>query len=682
MPRILSLQGLVVAVWVACLALMVLLGGILVGRFWHPHFLPVTLALAVVALAAVGFVAGTSWRIIRGPGRRRALSWLLTGAAPLWFLAGFFLYGAAISSSRHLPLTFAVKLLMPLAESLMDLDARFRYSQRTYGARVVMISPPSPDAEARAQVAAMDRHIRALEARLGRTTSGTIHWARGPLLGLWGRAILGLCMGTTQGEAPADADGLCTMDRHEVAHCVLSSLCSEWSDPPALLIEGWARANQGIDPVMLAYTVRESLDDGSAPSLRQLAGPDWYNRHEEPAYSPGAVLVNFLLRRFGTEKFLELYNTCRQATFEADCRRILGLDLDGLDAAYRAEIDRLVSDAGPIERVRLERLRLGPGVDMAGWKAFLADYFAAAERLLAPYHHARLSTAFEESATDGEGQTDRIESQISSLRSGELARLVRRGFGGELALLAHPRRSIVARRAAPGEPWELAGGSGRTPDQFHRNVLRRMDDHDLAGRPAAGLVDLAQSLPSFRQIDAFVVAALERFTDGDGPRVRIRIENGSPGPGRLDWRAITYVLAADDLYAVQSQRTEGEGPDGRTYQATYTYDRHHGIPVLRSVRAAFESPSGSRGTSELKVLERQFGPIAEEEFDPDRFLDGPQVKEAPPAAAVDEPSRLQRWYWLPLPIGALGLLAGAAIAIGLRRGRMEQKTGLVGQMSG
>ena len=67
--------------------------------------------------------------------------------------------------------------------------------------------------------------------------------------------------------------------------------------------------------------------------------------------------MNFLLRRFGTEKFLELYTRCRQATFEADCRRILGLDLDGLDAAYRAEIDRLVSDAGPIERVRLERLR-------------------------------------------------------------------------------------------------------------------------------------------------------------------------------------------------------------------------------------------------------------------------------------------------------------------------------------
>ena len=171
---------------------------------------------------------------------------------------------------------------------------------------------------------------------------------------------------------------------------------------------------------------------------------------------------------------------------------------------------------------------------MAGWKTFLADYFAAAAPART-YHHARLSTVFEESATDDEGQTHRIESQISSLRSGELASLVRRGFGGELALLAHPRRSIVARRAAPGEPWELEGGSGRTPDQFHRNVLHRMDDHDLA------------------------------------------------------------------------------------------------------IRAAFESPSGSRGTSEQKVVERQFGPIAEEEFDPDHFLDGPQVKEAPPSPMSTNP---------------------------------------------
>ncbi|MGO9463824.1 MAG: hypothetical protein ACLQVF_06670 [Isosphaeraceae bacterium] len=676
MPRILTLRGLVVAVWVACLALMVLLGGILLGRVWHPHFLPVTLSLAFIVLAALGLMIGTSWRIIWGPRRRRALSCLLIGAAPLWFLAGFFLYGVAINSARHTPLTLGVKLLMPLGESLMDLEARFRYPQRTYGDKVVMISPPFPEAEARAQVAAMDRHVRGIETRLGRTTTGMIHWARGPLLGIWGHAIFGLCMGTGQGEMAADADGLCTVDRHEVAHCVLNSLCSAWIDPPALLTEGWARANQAIDPVMLAYTVREELDDGSALSLRQLAGPDWYDRHEEPAYFQGAVLVNFLLRRFGPEKFLEVYTTCRQATFEADCRRILGLDLDGLDAANRAEIDRLVSTAGPVERVRLERLRLGTGVDAADWKAFLAEYFAAARRLLAPYHHARLRTVFENSATDGEGQTQRVGFEVQSLRSGEFASLRRRDSGRELALLAHPRRSIVARRAAPGEPWTLEGGSRLTPDQFRHEVLRRMDDHDPAGRPAAGLIALADDLPGFRQIDAFVVAAFERFTEGDRPRVRIRIEKRSPAAWRPDWRALTYVLAEDDLFAVQSERAEGVGPDSTTYQSSFNYDRHQGIPVLRSVQAAFDLPGGSRGTSELKVVERQFGPISEEEFDPDRFLDGPQVKDAQAEANVDEPSRLQRWYWLPLPIGALGLIGGAILLF--LRPRAREGVELVG----
>jgi hypothetical protein len=650
---------------------MVLLAGLLLGRVWHPHFLPVTLSLALIVLATLGLVIGTSWRIIRGPRRLRALSCLLIGSAPLCFLASLFLYGVAINSSRDKPLTLGVKLLLPLAESLMDLEARFRYPQWTYGEKVVLMSPPLSETEARTQVAAMDRHVRALETRLGRSTSGTIHWVRGPLFGIRAHALFGLCMGTSPGEMPADAEGLCTVDRHEVAHCVLNSRCSARIDPPAFLTEGWAQANQGIDPVLLAYTVKEKVDDGSAFPLRQLAGPDWYDRHEEPVYSPGAVLVNFLLRRFGPEKFLELYTTCRPATFEADCRNILGLDLDGLDAAYRAEVDRLVSDAGPVERVRLERLRLGSGVDAADWKAFLADYFAAAERLLAPYHHARLRTVVERSAIDDDGQTRQVGSEVLSLRSDELASLRRRDSGGELALLAHPRRSIVARRAETEKPWELESNSSMTPDQFRHHVLRRMDEEELAGRPSAVLLALADELPGFRQIDAFVVAAFERFIERDRPRVRIRIEKRLPTAGPPVWQALTYVLAEDDLYAAKSERAEGVGPARTTYQSSFTYDRHQGIPVLRSIQAEFGFHNGSRGTSEVKVVERQFGPIPEEEFDPDRFLDGPQMKEAPPEADVDEPSRLQRWYWLPLPIGAFCLVAGAAMAIRPRPHRVE-----------
>ena len=91
--------------------------------------------------------------------------------------------------------------------------------------------------------------------------------------------------------------------------------------------------------------------------------------------------MNFLLDRFGPESFLKLYTTCSQATFESDCRRILGLDLDGLDAAYRADVERRLSEAGPRDHVWLARRPLGPGVNESQWKAFLAEYFAAADRL-------------------------------------------------------------------------------------------------------------------------------------------------------------------------------------------------------------------------------------------------------------------------------------------------------------
>jgi hypothetical protein len=662
MRRILSLPGLAVAAWASCLGFLALLAGMVLGRAWHPHFLPATAMLLLVIVAGLALVGSASWRIIRGPRRRRALSCLLIGAAPMWFLAGFLLYGLAIKSARQTPLTPAHKLLIPLAESLMDLEARFRYPQRTVGETVVMISPAMPDADARAQVAAMDRHVRALEALLGRRARGTIHWARGPLLGTDGVAIFGLCMGTRQGAAPRDAAGLCTLDRHEVAHCVLNSQCSARVDPPALLTEGWARANQGIDRAILAYRVRADLDDGKALTLRQLTGPDWYHRHKEPAYSQGATLVNFLVRRFGPEAFLELYTTCSQSTFESDCQRILGLDLDGLDAAYRAEIDRLISQAPTVERLRLERLRLGPGVDAAAWKAFLADYFEATGRMLAPYHHARLTAVWTGSTTDSADQREVSTYEVHVVRSGEFASLRHRSSGHELAFLAHPRRSIWADRPAPDQPWVLEDDSRLTPPQLRHRILKRIAALDVAGRRSAALIALADDLPGVRGSDACVVTALEHFTDHGQPRVRIRIENESPTSNPLDWRADTYVLAADDLYAAQSEQAEGVGPDNTTYQMDFTYDRHEGAPVLRSIQTLVHSPDGSHWTNELKVVKQEFGPISEEEFDPDHFLDGSQMKEIQPVVNADESSLLQRWYWLTFPIGALGLFVGAAIS--------------------
>ena len=94
---------------------------------------PLTSLLALVIIAGLALIGGALWRIVRGPGRLEALSWLLLGSAPLWFLAGYFLYGLAVGYGRTIPMNLPIKLLAPLGESLMDLEARFRYPQRTVG---------------------------------------------------------------------------------------------------------------------------------------------------------------------------------------------------------------------------------------------------------------------------------------------------------------------------------------------------------------------------------------------------------------------------------------------------------------------------------------------------------------------------------------------------------------------
>jgi hypothetical protein len=661
--RVLSLSGLSGAVWVSYLALEGMLAGIVAVVGWHPHFRLATPMLALVFIAGLALIAGASWRIVRGPDRRRALSCLLIGAAPLWFLAVHFLRGAAAISTRNYPPDPVLRLLDPLGESVMDLEARFRYPQRTYGEKVVMISSPMPEVQARAQVTAMDRHIRELEARLGRPTGWTIRWVRGPLLGMQGAAFNDLCMGSLPGESWEDAEGLAPTDRHEVAHCVLTSHCPALFDAPAVLVEGWAESNMGYDVIVQAKVLKEQFDRGNGITLCQFTGANWYHRHQAPAYGYGAPLVNYLLHRFGPEKFIELYTTCSPSTFEADCRRILGLDLDGLDAALRAEIDQLIAETGSLDRYQLEHLELDPSINAAEWKAFLAEYFAATDRILALYRQVRVTAVGNRSTTIAGGQTKNSPYEDRTLRSGEFASLRHKTPDFEIARLSQPRRSIEARRDETDRTWQVEDESKRSPEQSRRHALYLIDLLDAAGCwSVAPLVNLSRDLNRF---NGFVVAGLERFTENGRPRVRVRIEDRAPADWSDDFRSKTFVLAADDIYATLS--TQFEDASRGVYQSEFTYDRHEGLPALRSVHATTTVPDGTHKTFDMKFVERRFGPVPEEEFDPGRFLDGPQTTITDPDFYTDEPSTLGRFSWLPLPIGALCLVTGAAISIATRR---------------
>jgi hypothetical protein len=58
----------------------------------------------------------------------------------------------------------------------------------------------------------------------------------------------------------------------------------------------------------------------------------------------GGAFVNFLLRRAGAGRFVDLYFACRPGMFEAECRRVYGADLDSLEAEFWEDAERLARE--------------------------------------------------------------------------------------------------------------------------------------------------------------------------------------------------------------------------------------------------------------------------------------------------------------------------------------------------
>ena len=258
----------VFTVWGAWLGALGLAAALTASQIWNPNpILPVGLSVLMLA-AGLGLVIAATVRLIRGPRRDRALAGLLVGTAPLWFLVGHILMAMRPAFNRHVPPGWPSKVLLPLARPLVDLEARWFYPERTPGKWVTMVGATARDA--RAQVAAMDRHVEASLARLDQSATWPIVWYRGPLFGLRECAVYDMAIGSEAGLYQRGADGLTDLDRHEVAHCVVTRNYTARSDPPRVLIEGSAQANQGTPAVELADTAWNDREKGRSLTLRQL----------------------------------------------------------------------------------------------------------------------------------------------------------------------------------------------------------------------------------------------------------------------------------------------------------------------------------------------------------------------------------------------------------------------------
>jgi hypothetical protein len=666
MRRLISLPFLALTVWTAWLGLLALMAAMLALEVWAPHFLPVTFLLALMVVAGLALIGGGLWRLLLGPGRVRALACLLIGVAPLLFFAGYFLWGLKAGYGRQIELNVPLKMLVPFGESVFDLLARFVYPVRTEGETVVMIAKPTP--LARRQVDAMDRHVKTLWKRLGdRSTTRRVHWVRGPLLGLEGKAIYDICMGSPVDEPSVDAVGLSRVDRHEVAHCVLSSFLSTNVDPPALLTEGWAQANMGTDEAGVAHEAWEQWEQGSALSLRELTGPEWYGLHQWPVYVQGAALVNHILRVHGPAKFVKLYATSRRGFFADDCQRVLGVSIDELDVAYQVEVKGLVGV--PVSSGdRLRGLTVRAPVTAAAWSTFLDEYLAGAARLVAPFEHARVTGEMRFSGSR-DGKTEPTVHRFESRRSGRLRSLRIEYSEPTIAYLATPRESFEARRSSPGGPWVIEMFPKIDPDSAYRRILSRIETVDPVEWPPAILLVLSAEFKHRVDVSHIAVTKLERFEEGGHRFERVRVDDSTPA-AHVPWRSVTVVLAADRHLAVRSEETDLG--NGTTMSTESTFDEHEGLPVYRSSRNTIKGKQGVEREVGYKVLDRRFGPIPESEFTADRLLDGPVTRKTidPLANYYKDPVTFADWYRVPALVGAISLVGGLGIGlIGVIRGR-------------
>ena len=192
--------------WASCALLYATAALFLHFRVAHPYFLPVVALLVATAVSSLIAVLLGTWQVVRGPGRLAGFRLFLLASIPPALILFHVAWVLRFDLSQRRPTDYLLRVMIPMAESLMNLEARVRYPERTEGRHVVMIHDGIADAHT--QVEAMDRHIERMEKLLGRVTEGKCHWVRGRILGRQGLCLFGVALGSTPGSGAVGPDGL------------------------------------------------------------------------------------------------------------------------------------------------------------------------------------------------------------------------------------------------------------------------------------------------------------------------------------------------------------------------------------------------------------------------------------------------------------------------------------------
>lgn len=343
----------------------------------HPPSLLFVILLIITFGAVVTSVVLGIWRLRYKARRRAVLAWTLSALLPVLLWGSLGVYAHRNGQMRYQPHNLPMNLMTRVGHNLMEAQAVYLYPHRLETERLVMFYGDGV-ADPEGDIQAMDRHVARLEELIGRPLRAKIYWTRGRLLGQGPVCVYGIVIGSE--ESPAGS-----LDRHELAHAVETQHDSARRDHPTLLGEGWAESQSvnGVELSERAVWYRQFITEtgqnwGRLPDskraqilsrlvepqgherllhtvwqngpavcyLRELTDSFWYNRHNGPVYSIGGAFVEFLVRSFGAERFIEFYFATRPGTLESDCQRVYGSDLENLEKAFWADAEQRTAKRG------------------------------------------------------------------------------------------------------------------------------------------------------------------------------------------------------------------------------------------------------------------------------------------------------------------------------------------------
>jgi hypothetical protein len=581
----------------------------------------------VQLICTVAVFGGGIWRIIRGPRRWNAAAWMLFGALPTLWMGAYLEYLFNFGSGRnHQP-----NILIYWAEAASSLIAepyvRVCYPYRYEGERFVMWSD-SPNFDEK-QMAAMDAHILAMEKSLGRRSDYKVYWVRGPVWGIGGKYVFGWALGSPSSTPPDGDDGLNYIDRHEVAHFAIDQLrpCGDHLEVPMLLIEGWAELHSGERAESGRRQAWLTQRDGELFSLQVLTSPERFHDSPGPMYWQGSVVVDYLLRRFGYEKFIELCSTCREASIGDDVKRVLGLSLEELDKAYRQD---LAAQDSP-DKMFLMSAKIGDGVDRDQWKRFVEEYCAGAEHLRGQFRQSSVTIVRKVNWADKNKQEkttdlDRIEYYNDSKRQARIWHYPEHTD----AMVVAPEASFGLIKDDPGKPWRISRYTARNRQKDLDSITTVPEDSLYLGAP----LDPLQLQP---YVTEFAITGI-RLNNADHRFVRIYHErtidrkNIALLPKRSRGRWDLDPQCDYGLVEGEFEDLDEQGNTTGSAHVTVEYETIEGRHVPKEIRSEHIASKGRSQEWTIEIESCRFGPPPPKVFELGTYGD------LHPTLSVNKPS--------------------------------------------